>query len=59
MIVYRLWFHRLAAFPGPSMVRVSKSWYVPRIVKSPNFLKIDKLRLDYGDFVCTGKKPRN
>ena len=54
MIVYRLWFHKLVAFPGPSMAGASKIWHVWRILKSPNFLEIDKLHLEYGDFVRTG-----
>ena len=55
MIIYRLFFHRLAHLPGPYMMRVSKFWQVHRNSKSLNYLEMDKLHSDYGTFVRTGK----
>lgn len=55
MIIYRLYFHRLAHFPGPYMARVSKFWQVIRNSTSPNYLEINTLHSRYGTFVRTGR----
>lgn len=55
-IIYRLFFHRLRRFPGPSGAKISRFWTV-RLVKSSNFkyhVELEKLHRKYGDFVRTG-----
>ncbi|MCJ1388704.1 hypothetical protein MMC18_001553 [Xylographa bjoerkii] len=54
VVCYRLVFHRLRAFPGPRSAAVSKLWHVSKILDSKQFLMIDALREEYGDFVRTG-----
>ena len=46
--IYRICFHRLGRFPGPSLARVSKLWHVYRARQSLN-------HPEYGSFVRTGK----
>ncbi len=54
--VYRVLFHRLsrAGFPGPPLARISKFWHVWACRDSKNFLVLDRLAQQYGDFVRTG-----
>jgi hypothetical protein len=56
MVIYRLFFHSLRQFPGPIGARVSKfyHWYhsFPRF---DCFQWLDRMHLQYGDFVRTGK----
>ncbi|KAI9722768.1 MAG: hypothetical protein M1828_004464 [Chrysothrix sp. TS-e1954] len=55
IVTYRLFFHRLKAFPGPPLARVSKLWHFSKVVTSPQTHKLlDKLYYEYGDFVRTG-----
>ena len=55
MLVYRLFFHRLRAFPGPVLARISKFWHVGKVMRrSDNFRQLDQLYREYGDFVRTG-----
>jgi hypothetical protein len=57
IVLYRTIFHRLKDFPGPFMFAVSKLWHVYKLVpNSDNYLLLDKLHQDYGDFVRTGKQ---
>ena len=55
VICYRLFIHQLRAFPGPKLAAVSKLWHVSKILDSKQFLMIDRLREEYGDFVRTGR----
>lgn len=55
MTIYRLFFHPLRRFPGPVLARVSKLWHVFHCINSRNYLLLDKLHLQYGEFVRTGE----
>ncbi|PWY84975.1 cytochrome P450 [Aspergillus heteromorphus CBS 117.55] len=52
--IYRLFFHPLRHFPGPLGARISKLWHVWQARKCKNFLVLDALHAQYGDFVRTG-----
>ena len=58
IIVYRLVFHRLsrAGFPGPVAPRITKLWHAWACRNSQNYLFLENLRREYGDFVRTGIK---
>jgi hypothetical protein len=51
---YRLCFHRLRGFPGPSMAALSKMWHCWQARHSRNHLVLEKLHKQYGTFVRTG-----
>ena len=55
MTIYQLFFHPLRRFPGPVLARVSKLWHVFHCVNSRIYLLLDKLHLQYGEFVRTGE----
>lgn len=55
MILYRLLFHCLNRFPGPVGARISKLWHVWQVLDAKQYLVLEKLRAEYGDFVRTGK----
>ncbi len=55
IIIYRICFHRLRRFPGPSLARVSKLWHVYRARQSLNHQLMQDLHKKYGSFVRTGK----
>lgn len=57
IIAYRLFFHRLCGFPGPHLAQVSKLWHVWKARHSRNYLVLQNLRNQYGDFVRTGMAP--
>lgn len=52
--VYRLFFHRLRAFPGPRIASWTKLWHVYECRDFRNHLKLDELHHKYGSFVRTG-----
>lgn len=58
MFLYRVWFHPLKRFPGPFLAKVSKLWHVWKVRDSQNYLFLESLRQQYGDFVRTGKNSR-
>lgn len=57
MVIYRIMFHRLRKFSGPSGAAISKFWHVVKCLQSSsqNHLILDELHKQYGDFVRTGK----
>lgn len=60
ILLYRAFFHRLRRFPGPFMARISKLWHVWKLApRSDNFILLDRLHKQYGDFVRTGKPPES
>ena len=54
MTVYRVFFHRLRHFPGPRLAAVSKLYHVSQVLDAKQYLFLDKLREQYGDYVRTG-----
>lgn len=55
MLVYRAWFHRLRAFPGPFAARLSNWYFTSLIFKQlQQFKEVDELHAEYGDFVRVG-----
>lgn len=56
ILTYRLFFHRLnkTGIPGPFLARLSKFWHVWQCRDSRNFLVLDSVVKQYGDFVRTG-----
>ena len=56
MTAYRLWFHRLRAFPGPTAARFSAFWAIKEAMPDGRFfVKVRKLHDQYGDFVRISK----
>ena len=55
--VYRLYFHRLGAFEGPPLARVSKLWHSYQCLQGKNHLLLDDLHKRYGDYIRTGQIP--
>ena len=51
MTVYRVFFHRLRQFPGPPLAPVSKLYHVSHVLDAKQYLFLDKLRGQYGDYV--------
>lgn len=54
MLVYRMFFHKLRHFPGPSGAAVSKLWHVWKCRDSRNHEVLDAMYKRYGQFVRTG-----
>lgn len=54
MTTYRVFFHRLRHFPGPPLAAVSKLYHVLQVLDAKQYLFLDKLRKQYGDYVRTG-----
>ena len=54
MILYRLCFHPLCAFPGPKAAAASKLWHVAQCSGSKNHLVMENIHAHYGDFVRIG-----
>ena len=57
MTIYRVFFHRLRAFPGPPLAKVSKLWHMSKVLDAKQYLFLDSLRMKYGDYVRTGTRP--
>ena len=57
MTAYRVFFHRLRAFPGPPLAKVSKLWHMSKVLDAKQYLFLDDLRMEYGDYVRTGTRP--
>ncbi len=55
--IYRVFLHRLSRFPGPPLASVSKLWHVWKVLDAKQYLFLDKLREQYGDYVRTGACP--
>lgn len=53
--IYRLLFHRVRKFPGPTFAKVSKLWHASKVLNSDQHLLLDRLHKQYGDFVRTGQ----
>jgi len=52
--IYRIFFHRLRHFPGPIWARITKIWHAWQARHRTNYLLLEKLHNQYGDFVRTG-----
>ena len=52
--LYRAFFHPLRQFAGPVAMRITKLAHVYRSRNLDNYLQLDELRKQYGDFVRTG-----
>lgn len=52
ILTYRAFFHPLRNFPGPFSAKLSNFSHVFRILKeSRNYIEVDKLHQEYGEFV--------
>ncbi|KAL9593682.1 MAG: hypothetical protein Q9219_007437 [cf. Caloplaca sp. 3 TL-2023] len=56
IVVYRVYFHRLSreGFAGPPLARITEIWHAWACRDSKNFLVLDDVAREYGDFVRTG-----
>ncbi|KAJ5660213.1 hypothetical protein N7507_006664, partial [Penicillium longicatenatum] len=54
ILIYRIFCHRLHAFPGPKLAKASKLWHLWQSRSSRNHFFMEKLQKEYGDFVRTG-----
>ena len=54
ILLYRRFFHRLRNFPGPAWAGLTKFWHVFHCLDSQNYLLLEDLRQNYGQFVRTG-----
>ena len=55
MLIYRSFFHRLNAFPGPRLAKLSKFYQVFTGLRLDAFRRSHKAHQKYGNFVRTGK----
>lgn len=56
MSIYRLYFHRLKAFPGPFWARLSNGYHTLLSAKNLSvYEEVQKLHRHYGDFVRIGE----
>lgn len=53
--VYRVFFHKLRRFPGPTAAAITKLWHVWKCRDSKNHTVLDEVHKQYGQFVRTGK----
>ena len=54
ILLYRRFFHRLRNFPGPTWAGLTKFWHVFHCLDSQNYLLLEDLHQNYGQFVRTG-----
>lgn len=54
MMIYRLFFHQLNSFPGPTGAKISKLWHLAQVRSAKQYLLLHDLHNKYGDFVRTG-----
>ena len=59
IVIYRLFFHRLRDFPGPFPAKITKIYHAWRVRGSDQYLWLENLHQQYGDFVRTGKPSTN
>lgn len=52
--IYRLFYHRLKHFPGPTWASITKIWHAWQARHRTNYLVLERLHNQYGDFVRTG-----
>jgi hypothetical protein len=57
IVLYRLFFHKLKSFPGPTLAAISKLWHSANCIGAKNHLLLEQMRKQYGDFVRTGCYP--
>ena len=56
MTVYRLFLHPLKQYPGPIMASLSKLYHAWHARNGQQYLFLERLHLEYGDFVRTGER---
>ncbi|KAI0427569.1 cytochrome P450 [Xylaria sp. FL1042] len=54
IIIYRRYFHRLRAFPGPPFASITKFWHLWKSFGGKNHLLIEQLSRRYGSIIRTG-----
>ncbi|KAF2243918.1 cytochrome P450 monooxygenase-like protein, partial [Trematosphaeria pertusa] len=54
IIIYRLFFHPLRAFPGPALAKVTKFWHSVKLSNLRNHELLEALHQQYGDIVRIG-----
>jgi hypothetical protein len=54
MISYRVFFHSLNSFSGPLMARATKLWHVSKTLQARNYMLLQKMHEEYGEFARTG-----
>jgi hypothetical protein len=56
ILTYRLFFHRLHKFPGPTLAKASSWWFFFKAAeKTQGHLLIESLHKQYGDWVRIGE----
>jgi cytochrome P450 len=54
IVIYRLFFHPLRSFPGPTLAKASKFWHSVKLSKLQNQEFLEDLHQRYGDIVRIG-----
>ena len=55
ILIYRVFFHSLRSFPGPTMAKLTKLWGARNGATFRHFEIADNVHSQYGDFVRTGE----
>jgi hypothetical protein len=55
ILVYRLFFHPLGPFPGPTFAKVSKLWHAFQLSNLCNHELLEELHQKYGEVVRISK----